>query len=91
MGGLDLGAWGKVVLEEVAGCHCYVAGPETVVAESEEGVRADWSTSTSCLLLRFTASPRPQYGLQTWGVISVHAHIVENIDLINWSNCGYCS
>jgi hypothetical protein len=42
VGGLDLGAWGKVVLEEVAGCHCYVAGPETVVAESEEGVRADW-------------------------------------------------
>jgi len=31
VGGLDLGAWGKVVLEEVAGCHCYVAGPEMVV------------------------------------------------------------
>jgi len=29
VGGLDLGAWGKVVLEEVAGCHCYVAGPES--------------------------------------------------------------
>jgi len=38
VGGLDLGAWGKVVLEDVAGCHCYVARPETVVAESEEGV-----------------------------------------------------
>ena len=35
---------GKVVLEEVAGCHCYVAGPETVVVGSEEGVRADWSS-----------------------------------------------
>ena len=40
---LDLGAWGEVVLEEAAGCHCYVARPETVVAESEEGVRANCS------------------------------------------------
>jgi len=24
VGGLDLGAWGKVVLEEVAGCHSHV-------------------------------------------------------------------
>jgi len=28
---------------------------------------------------------------RTQGVISVHAHIVENMELINWSNCGYCS
>ena len=39
--GLDLGAWGEMVLKEAAGCHCYVAGPEAVVAESEEGVKAD--------------------------------------------------
>ena len=49
-------------------------------------------TTTLCWMAEvyWTLMDKHEYK-RTQGVISVHAHIVENTDLINWSNCGYCS